>query len=74
MEKLRSRISSDFEKSGLKNIFADDVITLIDIAENEDDLKQLSNILKASLKDDFRSLPNMSNLLHMFCSVCKVMI
>ena len=69
---LRSRMSADFEQSGLKNVFAADVIDLVDLAETTEDLILLSKILKASLEDNNRTLPDMSNLLHMFFSVCKI--
>lgn len=46
-DKMRSRIRNSFETSGLRDIFAEDIKHLLNVAENREDLELISNILRS---------------------------
>ena len=49
-DSFKGKIKASFDESGLRNIFVEDLEHMMDIADGDDDLRLLSDILRSSLQ------------------------
>lgn len=73
-EKFRTRREAEFNKSGSQNITTEKFLNLICVAENEEHLNLIFQIIQVFLKDDLRvSDKDKTYVLTAFTSICHVL-
>ncbi len=68
-------IGATFQESGMKNIFSDDLVRVLDLAETEDDVALASKMLRAGMAEmesGGRDMPELPKYISLFFSLCMV--